>query len=76
VVRLETPGGGGFGDPLDRDPQAVLLDVREGYVSPQAADIAYGVVLRQERHGWILDAAATQTLRAALRTRRMNQEDA
>jgi N-methylhydantoinase B len=36
-VRLETPGGGGFGDPLERDPERVARDVRLGYVTPEAA---------------------------------------
>jgi N-methylhydantoinase B len=36
-VRLETPGGGGFGDPHLRDPERVARDVRLGYVTPQAA---------------------------------------
>jgi N-methylhydantoinase B len=74
VVRLETPGGGGFGDPLDRAPQAVLIDVREGYLSAEAAESAYGVVLREESRGWVLDAAATQERRAELRTSRMTED--
>ena len=36
-VRLETPGGGGFGDPATRDPERVARDVRLGYVSREAA---------------------------------------
>ncbi len=36
-VRLETPGGGGFGDPAERDPEKVARDVRLGYVTPEAA---------------------------------------
>jgi N-methylhydantoinase B len=36
-VRLETPGGGGFGDPRERDPERVARDVRLGYVTPEAA---------------------------------------
>jgi N-methylhydantoinase B len=36
-VRLETPGGGGFGDPHERDPERVARDVRLGYVTPEAA---------------------------------------
>ena len=36
-VRLETPGGGGFGDPRDRDPERVARDVRLGYVTPEDA---------------------------------------
>lgn len=41
-------GGGGYGDPLQRDPNLVRRDVADGTVSPQAADLVYGVVLEQE----------------------------
>jgi N-methylhydantoinase B len=44
-VRLETPGGGGFGSPLERDPERVARDVRLGYVSREAARRDYRVVL-------------------------------
>ncbi len=47
-VRLETPGGGGFGHPIERDPARVARDVRMGYVSPQAAFAQYKVVLRED----------------------------
>ena len=36
-VRLETPGGGGFGDPAERDPARIARDVRLGYVTADAA---------------------------------------
>ena len=36
-VLLVTPGGGGYGDPKDRDPARVEEDLREGYVTPEAA---------------------------------------
>jgi N-methylhydantoinase B len=42
----ETGGGGGFGNPLERDPDRVLADVRSGYVSVEAAERDYGVVIR------------------------------
>jgi N-methylhydantoinase B len=45
VFRLDTPGGGGYGDPLARPAERVLADVREGLVSPEAAASQYGVVL-------------------------------
>ncbi len=45
-VQLNLPGGGGFGDPLDRDPAMVLADVVEGYVSIAGAERDYGVVIR------------------------------
>ena len=36
-VRLETPGGGGFGDPGERDPARIARDLRLGYITPDAA---------------------------------------
>jgi N-methylhydantoinase B len=41
-VRLETPGGGGYGPVAERDREAVARDVRLGYVSPEAAARDYG----------------------------------
>jgi N-methylhydantoinase B len=48
IFRLDTPGGGGYGDPLRRDPERVLADVREGFVSPKAAEREYGVTVKRE----------------------------
>jgi N-methylhydantoinase B len=70
VFRLDTPGGGGYGDPLARDPERVLVDVREGAVSRAAAERDYGVVLKPEGRSWALDQAATRARRAELRARR------
>jgi N-methylhydantoinase B len=47
-VRLETPGGGGFGDPAAREPERVARDVRLGYISRQKALDDYKVVLRDD----------------------------
>jgi len=44
-LRLELPGGGGFGDPRERQPEQVQADVRAGLVSPEAAERTYGVKL-------------------------------
>lgn len=60
-VRLETPGGGGYGDPFTRDIDKVVRDVRLGYVSPVNAREKYGVVLDA---GLNLDATATAHLRS------------
>jgi len=60
-VRLETPGGGGFGNPAMREPDRVLRDVRFGYVSRTAARREYQVVLREDGS---LDEAATARARA------------
>ena len=59
-VRLETPGGGGYGDAMTRDPDRVRRDVTLGYVSAEAALEAYGVVLSGVG---AVDQAATATLR-------------
>jgi N-methylhydantoinase B len=65
VFRLDTPGGGGFGDPLTREPASVLSDVLQGYVSAEAAARDYGVVL--DATGRAVDGAATERRRAAMR---------
>jgi N-methylhydantoinase B len=44
-IVLRTAGGGGYGDPFDRDPERVRLDVAEGYISRKRAASAYGVVI-------------------------------
>lgn len=59
-VRLETPGGGGYGDPLARDPALVRRDVAFGYISRDAAASDYGVVLRPDGS---VDSAATAARR-------------
>jgi len=57
----ECPGGGGWGNPLERDPEAVLNDVLDGYVSPEKARDEYGVVLTIS--GKKLNFTATNALR-------------
>lgn len=66
IVGVES-GGGGYGDPRTRDPEAVLADVREGWVSARAAREDYAVVLTGSRDGANLavDPAGTAVLRAA-----------
>ena len=56
-----TPGGGGWGDPLERPVDSVLRDVRDGIVSPQAAARDYGVVIGAD--GRSVDVAATNARR-------------
>jgi quinoprotein glucose dehydrogenase len=68
TFRLDTPGGGGYGDPLARDPVRVLADVRDGTVSPQSAARDYGVVVIKSGASWSLDQAQTQARRARMRT--------
>jgi N-methylhydantoinase B len=70
VVRLATAGGGGHGDPLRRDPDAVLRDVREGKVTPAAAYRQYGVVIASLEGGPGVDDKATQVQRERMRAAR------
>jgi N-methylhydantoinase B len=55
------PSGGGYGNPFERDPQAVLFDVLEGLVSAEAAEQHYGVAIS----GNAVDGARTAQLRSA-----------
>lgn len=67
VIRIRTTGGGGWGDPLERDPELVVRDVLWQKVSPEAALADYGVVLTGSVDDDTLahDAAATATERAS-----------
>ena len=61
-------GAGGWGDPLERDPAAVLKDVRNELLSVERAEADYGVVVDTQR--WVVEAAATTKRRAEIRTAR------
>ena len=63
---VNSGGGGGFGSPLERPAETVLDDVRQGYVSPEAARALYGVAIDPDTLE--LDARATARLRAAMAT--------
>ncbi len=63
----EMGGGGGFYDPLERDPERVLADVRAGYVSIESARRDYGVVVTGSGRSLGIDRAATGQLRPARR---------
>ena len=68
ILRYVNTGGGGWGDPLARDPEAVKRDVRDGYVTIEGAARDYGVVITgdpdEDPEGLTLDLAATERLRA------------
>ena len=71
IVRVVTTGGGGWGDPLEREPELVQRDVAEGKVSPEAARADYGVVVLAAAEGTFkVDAPATAALRVNLREQR------
>jgi N-methylhydantoinase B len=63
-VIVRTGGGGGWGDPLARAPEAVRWDVLEEFVSREAARDEYGVVLGNDLS---VDEAATRALRQSLK---------
>ena len=65
LLRVKWPGGGGWGDPLERDPNQVLQDVIAEKVTPERAQKAYGVVVDVARR--TVDQAATQRLRRKMR---------
>jgi N-methylhydantoinase B len=71
IVRVVTTGGGGWGDPLEREPALVLADVLEGRVSLDRARDDYGVVLAGAGTADVaVDEPATAERRAALRAQR------
>jgi N-methylhydantoinase B len=64
-------GGGGLGDPLGRDPELVARDVRDGYVSADHAELAYGVALGSRGE---LDGERTAALRTHVREQRIGRD--
>ena len=61
LISVKAGGGGGWGDPVERDPEKVQRDVRAGYISFAAAKKEYGVVL--DRETLEIDREATEKLR-------------
>ena len=61
TVRVSTPGGGGFGNPFDRDPQLVERDVKRGYYDQDQARQLFGVVIGSNG---LVDLKATTQLRS------------
>lgn len=71
-ILMMTSGGGGYGFPLERDPEQVLRDVLHGYISPQRAREPYGVALQEVQETsltqtYTIDPEATWKLRERLR---------
>ena len=65
IIRVITPGAGGFGDPKTREPELVLRDVVEEKVSVEKAKELYGVVIIKTAEGeYAVDEAATASCRA------------
>jgi N-methylhydantoinase B len=74
VMRYRTNAGGGWGDPLERDPSAVCRDVRDEYLTIDGASRQYGVVVEgdpiADPEGLTIDAEATVRLRESMRAER------
>ena len=74
TMRMLSYSGGGWGDPLQRDPERVRRDVRDEYVSIEGAARDYGVVItgdpKEDPEGLAVDLQATEALRTRLRTTR------
>jgi N-methylhydantoinase B len=64
VVTIDAPGGGGYGSPLEREPEMVEADVAEGYVTLEHARSEYGVVI--DPAAMRVNIEATMRLRDAL----------
>jgi N-methylhydantoinase B len=74
VLTVRTGGGGGFGDPLERDPRLVIEDIKDDYVSVARAAKDYGVVVQivdAELCEYEVDKAATDALRSRIRRERV-----
>jgi len=69
---MRVASGGGYGDPLERDPELVRKDVVNDIVSKGVAQDIYGVVLVGE--GVEVDVAATQKLRGSLRKQELEEK--
>jgi N-methylhydantoinase B len=68
VVEMSVFGGGGYGDPLERDPEAALRDLQQGIITPRATSEIYGVVV--DERGTV-DAKSTTALRGRKRAERL-----
>jgi N-methylhydantoinase B len=64
VVSLETPGGGGLGNPAERDPAMVLNDVRNGYVTLERAREIYRVAIEASDGDYTINESQTRELRS------------
>ncbi len=74
LIRIRTTGGGGWGDPLDRDVALVVRDVAQGKVSRSGAAADYGVVITGPRDEPAAETAGTVSLRAKMRAERPDEQ--
>ena len=69
IFAVTWQGGGGWGDPIEREPETVVRDLAAGWISPQAASEIYGVVAKRGK----VDVEATDAQRRAMRERRVGR---
>lgn len=74
VIRIRTTGGGGWGNPLDRDANLVLRDIMWGKVSAVGAAQSYGVIVRGDGMQTTIDLEATAALREQMQRQRSATE--
>ena len=67
-LQVDTPGSGGHGDPLERDPERVATEVKYGLVSPAGARSLYGVIMNDKSYQ--VDHEATSRLREDIKQKR------
>jgi len=72
ILYLHCQGGGGYGDPVRRDPEAVAIDLRNGKISLETAQRIHGVMMDADGN---VDGAATQQQRAAIVSSRREQAE-
>jgi N-methylhydantoinase B len=70
IVWTKSGGGGGVGDPLDREVEKVRWDLMNGYISHRVARTIYGVVINPE--SFVVDEEGTQTLRKKLKKKQLD----
>ena len=70
VLYMSAQSGGGYGDPLEREPESVLWDVVHGLISVKSARDVYGVVIEEGRR---MDLVETKNLRGALKDNRSGE---
>ena len=72
LIRMQMSGGGGYGDPLDRDPARIVSDVFQGLLTVEQAHDVYGVVVEPETLD--VDEGATRDMRSSLTKKRLYLE--
>jgi N-methylhydantoinase B len=75
-ITFQSNGGGGFGNPLERDPRQVLEDVIDGFITLETAREVYGVIIKvkdEERLIYEIDEHATKIQREKLAKRQFKE---